>query len=68
MEPFFIVIQADQSPMQATRRHATKSDATAEAERLCQRTGKAFIVLEAIGWVKVAQLPVEWHGFGDDEA
>jgi hypothetical protein len=59
MQKFWIVIAADQHPMQATQRHATRELASDEAERLVKKTsGKTFIVLEAIEVVKPATMPV----------
>lgn len=66
METFYIVLRAD-TPSAPSVRHATESDARAEAERLCQKTGKPFFVLQAIAKVEIAQFPVKWVDVGDSE-
>jgi hypothetical protein len=60
MQNFYIVINAEQSPMTATARHRSFSAARAEAERLCQKTGKRFIVLQAIGAIEPTVIPTRW--------
>lgn len=49
--------------------HTSEADARREAERLCGRTGKRFVVLRAIAWVGPATPPMAWtEGAPDDGA
>jgi hypothetical protein len=50
-----------------TARHATETEAREEAERLCQKMGKPFFVLQAIAKVEIAQFPVKWVNVGETE-
>lgn len=59
-QKFWLVMRADLSGM-PTVRHATKQKARAEAERLCKKHRKQFILLEVIAAVDVDDLPVRWR-------
>jgi hypothetical protein len=38
-----------------------RAEARAEAERLCQSSGKRFVVFEAVAYVQPAGVPLEWR-------
>lgn len=59
-ETYYMVMREDGNAYSQVR-HATESDARFEAQRLCQKTGKTFVVLQAIARVKIAQFPVAWQ-------
>jgi len=65
VETFYVVMRADVAST-INVRHVTETEAREEAERLCQKTGKPFIVLQAIGRVEIAQYPVRWANIGED--
>lgn len=64
-ETFYIVLREDIQSL-PTVRHPTESQARNEAERLCRKHGKPFVVLQAIARVEVGQFPVRWIDAGDD--
>lgn len=65
MDAFYVVMRADVAST-INMRHMTEAEVREEAERLCQKTGKPFIVLQAIGRVEIAQFPVRWANIGED--
>ena len=42
--------------------HETLETAKQEAERLCSKEGKEFIVLKVVGRCSLASMPVVWEG------
>jgi hypothetical protein len=67
METFYVVLRADTTNA-PTVRHPTETEAREEAERLCQKTGKPFFVLQAVAKVEIAQFPVKWMNIGESES
>jgi len=67
MNPFYVVMRADVPQTSVSVRHETESEARAEAERLTQKTGKPFVVLQAIALVQIAQFPVKWQTLGEGD-
>ncbi|CAG0946648.1 hypothetical protein ANRL1_03165 [Anaerolineae bacterium] len=67
METFYVVMRADVPQTTVSIRHETESAAREEAERLVQKTGKPFVVLQAIASVQIAQFPVKWLNVGEDD-
>jgi hypothetical protein len=59
MKKFWMVICED-SPS-TSKRHYTYQEAVAEAERLCMKEGKRFILLEAVELCKREHPPVSWE-------
>ena len=66
MDPFYIVM-CDTAQTSISTRHVIEDDARDEAERLCKKTGKCFIVLKAVACVQVAELPVKWVAASSEE-
>lgn len=67
METFYVVMRSDVPQTNVSTRYATEAEARAEAERLCQKTGKPFAVLQSIAVVQIAQFPVKWVEAGESE-
>jgi hypothetical protein len=67
METFYVVMRGDMPQMNVSIRYTTETEAREEAERLCQKHGKPFIVLQAIAGVQIAQFPVKWVNIGDSD-
>jgi hypothetical protein len=64
METFYVVMRADAAST-VNVRHATETEAREEAERLCQKMGKPFVMLQAIACVEIAQFRIRWKNIDD---
>jgi hypothetical protein len=66
METFYVVMRGDVAQTTVSMRHETEQEAREEAARLCQKSGKPFVVLQAIARVEIAQFPIKWANIGEE--
>jgi hypothetical protein len=60
---FFMIARGDTEVSVTTKRHLDYSEAKREMERLCQKEGKPFYLLEAIERVSLVEIPkpIKWQ-------
>jgi len=59
MEKFWAVWRVDGGGP-PTKRHASKSDAIKEADRLARQSSAKYYVLESVGYVEVPDIPARY--------
>lgn len=59
MNPFWIVVNNERGPSIWPFRHASESEATTEAARLCRQNGGEFFVMEAKSLTKKMDVVTE---------
>lgn len=62
----YVVVNGWQLEKRFTKFHETREQAIEEAERLCKKEKVPFYVLEVIGEVQIADVPVKWEWFKKD--
>ena len=62
MSDKFYAIWRDKGGSAPSKRHETKEEAIAEAGRLAQQSNEAYFVLEVVGVVEPAKIPVKYTG------
>ena len=68
MKQFWMIIRSGGPGSESAKfRHITLGSARLEAERLCRKTGAAFVVLAAIEHCKPAEYPIEWETIKEEE-
>jgi len=65
MKKFYMVIQAEDGGTSKFR-HNSFYEAAGEAERLCKKEGKPFIILGAMSYCQQQSAPIDWVKIKED--